>query len=73
MPRIHNIIRRLRTPGTSTTRLVVGVISAMVEKEFGDRRQGGEKFWLPAFAEGTRTCGPDRSNRCALLAVNPAA
>ena len=34
----------LWTPGTSTTRLVVGVISAMVEKELGERNFGFD--WL---------------------------
>ena len=32
---------RMRTPGTSTTRLVVGLISAMVEKELGEK-----ELWL---------------------------
>ncbi|CAL8403892.1 unnamed protein product [Boreogadus saida] len=31
---------RVWTPGTSTTRLVVGVISAIVEKEWGERNVG---------------------------------
>ena len=54
---------RLRTPGTSTTRLILGVISTMVEKEWGERNFGfdSSKSRLNRDLEEkgiARDCGP---------------
>ena len=54
----------LRTPGTSTTRIVVGVISAAVEHH---RRHGGERECFPRFLGGAQAGdNPDQKSRATI-------